>query len=377
MLSRPAARLAGGGGPPRRRDGRQHRAAQPTAPGRPPVRPARAASTARPDDGGPPRPARLVRVCPSRPRYHRHIGSTRWLSKTDGTFPNGIRYTAYGQKASLPAGTDWQPVDFLFAGECGYITEYSDQQLPGLGLLYLQQRYYDPDVGRFLTPDPIGFAGGLNLYAYCGNDPVNRVDPSGTDDVDGDGDDDGIPIPPVGTPGQIGTGGPPMCSPVRNSRPVSAFPSRAVRVTPPSAVVSSPGMLSRAGGYLRAQAAAARDWFGGLFSRKPAARPTSTAGSYCGSARTPTDNTKEHLDSNHMNAVVRERRGEVLGFNRKGNPFNHAAEVRNTQNCLKNRIHVIRKQLGNPDLTGDARTALVNELSQASRLLDESERYVR
>jgi hypothetical protein len=34
-------------------------------------------------------------------------------------------------------------------------------------------------VGRFLTPDPIGFAGGFNLYAYCGNNPVGAVDPSG------------------------------------------------------------------------------------------------------------------------------------------------------------------------------------------------------
>ena len=107
-----------------------------------------------------------------------HIGSTRWLSKMDGTFPNGLRYTAYGQKA-WQTGGDWQPADFLFAGEFGYVTEYSTDQFPGAGLLYLQQRYYDPDVGRFLTPDPIGFAGGLNLYAYCGNDPVNRVDPLG------------------------------------------------------------------------------------------------------------------------------------------------------------------------------------------------------
>ncbi len=112
-----------------------------------------------------------------------HLGSTRWLSEPSGAFPHGIRYNAFGQKMWIPPGTtDWQPVDFLFAGESGYITEYSDEQNPGVALLYLQQRYYDPDIGRFLTPDPIGFAGGLNLYAYCGNDPVNRVDPTGLAD---------------------------------------------------------------------------------------------------------------------------------------------------------------------------------------------------
>lgn len=46
-------------------------------------------------------------------------------------------------------------------------------------LYYTRNRYYAPYPGRFLTPDPIGQAGGLNLYAYVGNDPINNVDPSG------------------------------------------------------------------------------------------------------------------------------------------------------------------------------------------------------
>jgi RHS repeat-associated protein len=50
---------------------------------------------------------------------------------------------------------------------------------PETGLYYYRARYYDPKVGRFISEDPIGFAGGPNLYAYVGSDPANAVDPFG------------------------------------------------------------------------------------------------------------------------------------------------------------------------------------------------------
>jgi uncharacterized protein RhaS with RHS repeats len=45
--------------------------------------------------------------------------------------------------------------------------------------LYRRNRYYDPGTGRFTQEDPIGLAGGLNLYGYAGGDPVNFGDPFG------------------------------------------------------------------------------------------------------------------------------------------------------------------------------------------------------
>ena len=47
------------------------------------------------------------------------------------------------------------------------------------GLVNFRARWYDPVTGRWLSKDPIGLSGGLNLYAFCGNDPVNSLDPFG------------------------------------------------------------------------------------------------------------------------------------------------------------------------------------------------------
>jgi RHS repeat-associated protein len=50
---------------------------------------------------------------------------------------------------------------------------------PDTGLVEFGCRWYDAETGRWISKDPILLDGGWNVYAFCGNDPINRTDPSG------------------------------------------------------------------------------------------------------------------------------------------------------------------------------------------------------
>ena len=97
-------------------------------------------------------------------QYADHLGSI--IATADATGASTAIYT-YGPfgESSLTTGIRY-----------GYTGQRS---MAALGLLYYKARFYSPSLGRFLQPDPIGYADDLNLYAYVGNSPVNFTDPSG------------------------------------------------------------------------------------------------------------------------------------------------------------------------------------------------------
>jgi len=99
--------------------------------------------------------------------YHADgLGSITGLSDATGTMVQTYGYDAFGNVT--PTGGITKP--FTFTGR-----EYDAET----SMYFYRARYYDPVMGRFVTKDPIGFAGGVNLYAYVQNNPINRIDPTG------------------------------------------------------------------------------------------------------------------------------------------------------------------------------------------------------
>nr|WP_236191023.1 RHS repeat-associated core domain-containing protein [Pseudomonas pharyngis] len=109
------------------------------------------------------------RACPF---YYQldHLGTPQELTDYSGEIVWSAKYSAYGKVTSLELATeDYLNQPLRFQGQ------YFDDES---GLHYNRYRYYDPEVGRYLTPDPVKLAGGLNQYRYVPN-PTGWVDPLG------------------------------------------------------------------------------------------------------------------------------------------------------------------------------------------------------
>ncbi|WP_394324900.1 RHS repeat-associated core domain-containing protein [Pseudomonas chlororaphis] len=102
-----------------------------------------------------------------------HLGTPQELTAYSGEIMWSAKYRAYGNLAALDVSEIDNPLRFQ--------GQYFDTET---GLHYNRHRYYNPSSGRFLTPDPIKLAGGLNNYKYV-NNPTGRVDPLGLNECPG------------------------------------------------------------------------------------------------------------------------------------------------------------------------------------------------
>ncbi|MBU7018120.1 MAG: hypothetical protein HXS44_11480 [Theionarchaea archaeon] len=102
--------------------------------------------------------------------YHTdHLGSTRLTTSETGSKVTEVQYKPFGEQIST---TDERYT-------------YNGKELDSTGLYYYGARYYDPEIGRFLTRDPLQgdktVPQTLNKYVYCLNNPLRYIDPTGTD----------------------------------------------------------------------------------------------------------------------------------------------------------------------------------------------------
>ncbi|NVP17678.1 hypothetical protein HUU51_03085 [Candidatus Gracilibacteria bacterium] len=103
--------------------------------------------------------------------YHKnHLGSVEGISNSSGNIVVSYEYDSFGN-FEITSGTD-NGNTRLYTGR-----EYNSE----IGLYYLRARYYNSELGRFISRDPIDIADDVNLYSYVGNNSLNYVDLMGTE----------------------------------------------------------------------------------------------------------------------------------------------------------------------------------------------------
>ena len=96
-------------------------------------------------------------------------GSTVGITGSSGSYLNQYAYQPFGETTTIAASLS-NP--FTYVGQAGVTTDPTN-------LFFMRNRTYDPNLGQFLTVDPIGIYGGINTRVYTGNDPVMYSDPIG------------------------------------------------------------------------------------------------------------------------------------------------------------------------------------------------------
>lgn len=116
-------------------------------------------------------PAPLVRL-----QLSNHLGSAVLEIERDGTVITYEEYYPFGSTSYLagPSASEVPRKRYRYAGK-----ERDDET----GLYYCGARYYASWLGRWTAADPIGIGDGLDVYAYVRNNPINKIDPTGTENV--------------------------------------------------------------------------------------------------------------------------------------------------------------------------------------------------
>lgn len=255
------------------------------------------------------------------------LGSPVLETNSAGANVRAADYRAYGDE--LLSGPQLGPA---FTGH------YRDADT---GLVYMQQRYYDPLTGRFLSVDPVGVSpvNGLNFsrYWYASNSPYVNTDPDGRCD------------------------GPSTCAIDRDIRAMNSgemsqqeFMERSEARAGGAAIGLGVIALSRAPAAAPGVLAGMKGVFAKLFSRSPVlTRAQQTATKKIDNIIN--NNAKPH----DFEGVRKELQGIKTGFD-------HVTEMKNSVKALGGAIKSLQGSLNNPNLTSRQRAAIESTLKRAN-----------
>ncbi len=116
------------------------------------------------------------------------LGIDEFFTRTEGGVARSLLPDALGSTVALGDGTGTLQTQYTYepfglttqtgaASTSSY--KYTGREDDGTGLYYYRARYYQPRLQRFVSEDPIGFAGGVNKYVYTLNQPTRFTDPRG------------------------------------------------------------------------------------------------------------------------------------------------------------------------------------------------------